>query len=172
MTACLTLRSSFKQDLFSISILDPTSPEPDIQINHAALDAWKQGRLEDADALLTTAINGSQNERNGLLAARALVRARLQLWDDALADANTVALAFPSQMSTRLLIHIKVIKIQPSAIAYIAKGLAHVGKGERDMAYRACDIAFEHFHSSHVTLLLLTKVRMFDIGYKSTAHLH
>ena len=59
--------------------------------------------------------------------------------------------------------HIKVIKIQPSVIAYIAKGLAHVGRGEKDMAYRACDIAFEHSHSSHVTLLLLTKVRMLDL---------
>ena len=166
MIACLTLPSSFKQDLFSISVRHPTLQEPDIQINHAALDAWKHDRLEDANALLTTAIHGSEIQSNGLLAARALVRARLQHWDDALADADTVVLAFSSQMLTRLLIHIKVIKIQPSVIAYIAKGIAHVGKGERDMAYRACDIAFEHFHSSHVTLLLLTKVRMFDIGDK------
>ena len=95
MIACLTLRSSFKQDLFSISVLDPTLREPDIQINHAALDAWKHDRLEDADASLITAINGSQNQSNGLLAARALIRARLQHWDDALADANAVVIAIP-----------------------------------------------------------------------------
>ncbi|KAN0094862.1 hypothetical protein V8E55_003149 [Tylopilus felleus] len=136
----ITIKSqSRRTDLFSISVLHLTLQEPDIQINHAALDAWKHDRFEDADALLTTAILGSQNQNNGLLAARALLRARLQHWDDALVDANTV------------------IKIQPSVIAYIAKGLAHVGKGDKDMAYRACDIAFEHFHSSHVTLLLLTK---------------
>ncbi|KAF8436010.1 hypothetical protein L210DRAFT_3549851 [Boletus edulis BED1] len=45
----------------------------------------------------------------------------------------------------------------PSVIAFLAKSVAHVGKGEKDKAYRACDIAFEHFHSSHVTFLLLIK---------------
>ncbi|KAN0094879.1 hypothetical protein V8E55_003166 [Tylopilus felleus] len=122
-----------------LSVLQPTLQEPDIQINHTTLDAWKHNQLEDADALLITAIHESQNQSHGLLAARALIRARLQHWDDALADANAV------------------IEIQPSVIAYIAKGLAHVGKGEKSMAYRARDIAFEHFHSSHVTLILLTK---------------
>ena len=53
----------------------------------------------------------------------------------------------------------QAIKIQPSVIAYIAKSLAHVGKQERRNAYRSCDIAFEHFHSSHVSFLLLIKVR-------------
>ena len=77
-------------------MLRHTFQEPDIQINHAALDAWKHDRLEVADALLTTAIHGSQNQSNGLLATRALVRARLQQWDAALADANAVLLAFPS----------------------------------------------------------------------------
>ena len=56
-----------------------------------------------------------------------------------------------------LLIYIQVIEIQPSVIAYIAKGLVHVGKGEKDMAYRACDIAFEH--SIHLTLLSFSSPR-------------
>ena len=74
----------------------PTLQDLDIQINHAALEAWKHDRLEDADTLLTTAIYESQNQNHSLLAARALVRARLERWDDALADANTVVLTFPS----------------------------------------------------------------------------
>ncbi|KAN0087882.1 WD40-repeat-containing domain protein [Tylopilus felleus] len=105
--------------------LHPTLQEPDIRVNDAVLNAWKHDQLESAEALLATAIQESQNPIHNLLAARALVRARLQHWDEALADAN--------------------------------KGVAHVGKGEKDTAYRTCDIAFEHFHSSHVTFLLLIK---------------
>ena len=62
------------------------------------------------------------------------------------------------QTPTLTSIHIKAINIQPSVIGYIAKGIAHVGNGEKDKGYRACDIAFERFHSSHVTFLLLIKV--------------
>ncbi|KAF8555025.1 TPR-like protein [Imleria badia] len=60
-------------------------------------------------------------------------------WDAALVDAEMA------------------IKVQPSVIGYISKSIALVGKGERDKGYRACDIAFERFHSSHVTFLLLVK---------------
>ncbi|KAF8123583.1 hypothetical protein EV363DRAFT_1356190, partial [Boletus edulis] len=49
------------------------------------------------------------------------------------------------------------IDVQPSIIAFLAKSIAHVGSGEKDKGYRTCDIAFEHFHSSHVTFLLLIK---------------
>ena len=52
----------------------------------------------------------------------------------------------------------KSIKIQPSVIGYIAKSIALVGKGEKHAGYRTCDIAFEHFHSTHVSFLLLFKV--------------
>ena len=57
-----------------------------------------------------------------------------------------------------LLIYIKSMKFEPSVIGYIAKSVALVGKGEKHKAYRACDIAFERFHSTHVTFLLLIKV--------------
>ena len=63
------------------------------------------------------------------------------------------------------LLYTKALKIEPSLIAYIAKSLAHVGNGERDKGYRACDIAFERFHSSHVTFLLLIKVCMSILGF-------
>ena len=56
------------------------------------------------------------------------------------------------------LIHTKSIRIQPSIIGYIAKSVALVGKGEKYDGYRACDIAFERFHSTHVSFLLLIKV--------------
>ncbi|KAN0087900.1 hypothetical protein V8E55_006521 [Tylopilus felleus] len=88
-----------------------------------------------------------QHPRYHFLAARALVRARLQRWDEALVDA---------QMA---------IDAQPSMIAHIAKSLAHVGKGEKDKAYLTCDIAFEHSHSSYIPLPLPIKaIVMFMAG--------
>ena len=66
---------------------------------------------------------------------------------------------------TLTLLYTKALEIEPSLVAYIAKSLAHVGNGERDKGYRACDIAFERFHSSHVTFLLLIKVCTFVPGF-------
>ncbi|KAN0097093.1 hypothetical protein V8E55_001539 [Tylopilus felleus] len=118
-----------------------------IQIDNAALDAWKNDRLEDAEALLTATIHQHQHPAYHSLAARALVRARLQHWDDALIDA---------QMA---------IDAQPSIIACIAKSLAHVGKGEKDKAYLACDITVEHSHLSPVPFPLIIKaIIMFMAG--------
>jgi hypothetical protein len=56
-------------------------------------------------------------------------------------------------------------------MGYIATSIALVGKGERDAGYRACDIAFEHFHTSHVSFLLLIKVfHALELGCPSAAH--
>ena len=84
------------------------------------------------------------------------MRARLRQWDAAIADATQVFIALlPHALS---LIYIKSIKIRPSVIGYVAKSVALVGNGERHKGYRTCDIAFERFHSTHVTFLLLIKV--------------
>ncbi|KAN0088035.1 WD40-repeat-containing domain protein [Tylopilus felleus] len=123
-----------------------------IQINDAALHAWKNDHLKDAEALLTTAIHQNQHPGYHFLAARALVRARLQHWDQALVDAQTA------------------IDAQPSRIAYIAKCLAHVGKGEKDKAYLTCDVAFEHSHSSPIPIPLPIKVCIPALGLGSTAN--
>ncbi|KAF8130653.1 hypothetical protein EV363DRAFT_1332662 [Boletus edulis] len=82
------------------------------------------GQLENADALFK-AITTYQDSIHQLLASRALVRARLQLWDEAL-------LTFTPRPS---------ISSQP---------VTH-------WVYCKDDIAFEHFHSSHLGFLLLTK---------------
>ena len=122
---------------------------------------WKRDQLENAEASLTASINHSQNPSHHVLASRALVRARLQRWNAALLDAEMVFFILFTRTLTLTLVYTKALEIEPSLIAYIAKSLAHVGNGERDKGYRACDIAFEHFHSSHVTYLLLTKVCIF-----------
>ncbi|KAN0101131.1 hypothetical protein V8E55_001115 [Tylopilus felleus] len=112
---------------------------PIIQIYDSVLDSWKYDRLIDADALLTDVVPASKDSSHDVLACRALVRTRLRQWDDAIDDAQ------------------KSIKIKPSLFGYIAMSLALVGNGEKHKAYRACDIAFQHCHSSHVPFLLLLK---------------
>ena len=114
---------------------------------------------------MTASINQSQNPSHHLLASRALVRTRLQTWDAALLDAERVNFTLFTRTMMLTLLYTKALKIKPSLIAYIAKSLAHVGNGERDKGYRACDIAFERFHSSHVTFLLLIKVCVFVLGF-------
>ena len=154
---------------FPSSRLHYTLQELDIQIDNAVLDAWKNDQLEDAEASLTTAIQ-DQHPGYDFLAARALVRARLQHWDEALVDAQMVILALLSHSWTLTPSRTKAIDAQPSTIAYIAKSLAHVGKGEKDKAYLACDIAFEHSHSSHVPLPLPIKVCIPALRLWSTAN--
>ena len=73
--------------------------EPDIRIENAALDAWKNVQLANAEGLLTAAISTSKNTAH-ILASRALVRARLQQLDAALVDAEKVHAAQLSFIST------------------------------------------------------------------------
>ena len=95
-----------------------------------------------------------------MLASRALVRARLQQWDAAAGDAKQVIPGFLSHVLILTLIYTKSVKIQPSVIGLIAKSVALVRTGKKHEAYRACDIAFEHSHSTHVSFILLIKVRV------------
>ena len=139
-----------------MSRLHPTFEELVIEIDDAPLNSWKLNQLADVEASLTEAIRNSQRPRHHALASRALVRARLLQWDEAIADATEVSLYLLSH--ALILIQFKSIKIEPSVIGYIAKSMALAGKGEKHKAYRACDIAFERFHSTHVTFLLLVKV--------------
>ena len=45
-----------KQDLVPLSRPHPTFQQPDIQISHTTLNAWKNGELENAETLLTNAV--------------------------------------------------------------------------------------------------------------------
>ena len=141
-----------------------TFQEPDIQIDDAALESWKHDQLENANSLLTTAIAESRNPTHHVLASRALVRARLRLWDAALVDADQVLVALSSHTLTLTSVYTKTIKVHPSIMGYIAKSVALVGNGERDKGYQACDTAFDRFHSSHTTFLLVVKVCIFEPG--------
>ena len=120
---------------------------------------------------MTAAIPDPRNPNHHVLASRALVRARLRHWDAALVDAEKVPPALFSHTLTLTSIYTKAVKIEPSVIGYIAQSVALVGNGERHKGYRACDIAFERFHSSHVTFLLLVKVGIFPTWSHSPAHI-
>jgi hypothetical protein len=139
-----------------LSRLHPHSRNQTFGLTTLRSISWKHNQLAKAEALLTAAIRESRNPSHHALASRALVRARLRQWDAAIADATEVFVALLSHALS--LIYIKSIKIQPSVIGYIAKSVALVGNGEKHKAYRTCDIAFERFHSTHVTFLLLIKV--------------
>ena len=60
-----------------------------------------------------------------------------------------------------MLIYAKAINIQPSAIGYIAKSIAHIGRGERHECYQSCDKALELFQSSQGPFIRLIKVCIF-----------
>ena len=139
-----------------MSRLHPTFQEPDIRIDDAALHSWQHNELANAESLLIAAIRESRNPSHHALASRALVRARLRHCDAAIVDATEVFAALLSHALS--LICVESIKIQPSIIGYIAKSIALVSHGEKHKAYRTCDIAFERFHSTHGTFLLLIKV--------------
>ena len=129
-----------------------------MHIDDTALDLWKQDQLTEVETSLTAAIATPQESSHHLLATRALIRARTQEWDAAIIDADSVCVI--PRLSTRILtlIYIKAIETHPCIIAYIAKSLALVGKGDTDDGYRTCDIAFAPFQSSHASFLLLIKV--------------
>lgn len=148
----------FPQESIPLSRLHPTFQEPEIHIDDIAIDAWNNNQLENAEVLLTRAIVDSRHPTQYVFASRALMRARLGKWDAAIDDAEKVFTTLYSHMPALTLIHIKSINVQPSVIGHIAKSVALVGQGKSHAGYRACDIAFEHFHSTHVTFLLLTKV--------------
>lgn len=74
----------------------------------------------------------------------------------AIDDAEEVACLLLYRRS--MLIYIQSLNVQPSVFGYIAKSFTLVGNGEKHKAYRACDMAFQHCHSSHVSFLLLVKV--------------
>ncbi|KAG9310380.1 hypothetical protein JVU11DRAFT_9515 [Chiua virens] len=126
-------------DSIPLTRLHPTLQEPDIRIDDSVLSLWKHDKLAQAEILLTTVISMDPNRRHHMLASRALIRARMRQWGAAIDDAR------------------QSINIQRSLIGYIAKSVALVGNGEDHEAYETCDIALEHFHSSHVTFILLMK---------------
>ena len=120
---------------------------PFLDITNAALDSWKQDQLTD-----------TENQSHHALANRALVRARLRHWDLAIEDAENVCLRSLSHTLMFILKYYQSIKIHPSLNAYIAQSLALIGGGKKAEGCRVYDLAFRHYHTTSVDLILLIKV--------------
>ncbi|KAF8547212.1 hypothetical protein OG21DRAFT_1472561 [Imleria badia] len=114
-------------------------PLPFVHINDTVLDSWKRDQLADTEASLTETISNPEYKSHHALANRALVRARLQLWDLATDDAE------------------KSIDIRPSVVGCIAKSVALIGSGRKEDVHRVFDLAFRHCAAIDVDLLLLIK---------------
>ena len=141
---------------FSVSFTEYTPYfTPMIQIDDIALHSWKHDKLTDMDVMLTDAAPASKELSHHVLASRALVRTRLRQWNAAIDDAKKVSSLF---FRILMLIDIQSINVKPFLFGYIVMSFALVGNGEKHKAYRACDIAFQHCHLSHVPFLLLLKV--------------
>ena len=152
---CSSLRVKFSS-ITSFPRLHSTSQEPDLPIDDATLELWKCDQLENADALLIVTIPASRNQIHHALSSsnqnsfaylgHSPRRCRKGPCCSPLACTDPDANLSP-----------KAVEIQPSAIAYIAKSLAHVGNGDGDEGYRSCDIVFAHVHLTQVTFHLLIK---------------
>ncbi|KAG2346036.1 HET-domain-containing protein [Suillus weaverae] len=111
-----------------------------LAINTTARNACITGDLATADRLLTQEINTDSNDYNSY-ANRSFVMARKADWDRALDDA------------------LKSIKIQPSLMGCISKGIALCGKRQFQDAMKAFDLAFMFVDAdlNKTRLLLLIK---------------
>ena len=131
-------------------------------MSSATLDTWKNDQLENAEASLTTEIDQSQDANYHLLAARARARSFATLGRST-CRCRYGASCFPLIYSTTYATLHQGHRYSTVHHCLHRKERRVRDKGETYTAYRTCDIAFEHFHSPHVTLLLLTKVRVFDL---------
>ena len=67
-------------------------------------------------------------------------------------------LAFPVSCLTSAHVNVKSLSIRVSAIGYIVKALAQIGRGEAEEAIPAFDLVFANSNPHETSLLLLIKV--------------
>ncbi|KAG9315362.1 hypothetical protein JVU11DRAFT_4508 [Chiua virens] len=115
---------------------------PLMQISELGFESWIHGRLGNAESVFTQEITRSSGDHHAL-ANRAFIRVRSERWKEAFNDAE------------------ESIKIQPSAIAFIAKSMALVGNGKIADGYRSCDLAFTHSDPNDIYLLHAIKSIIF-----------
>jgi hypothetical protein len=120
---------------------------------------WMRDSSVSADTLISDLdTSNSSSDIYQMLAHNALVKVRSQIWSSAYEDANKAIFhsLIRVLMSTHL--HVKSIDIRPSAMGYIAKALAQIGKGELENAMQVFDLAFGNCNPIESNLLLLIKV--------------
>ena len=113
--------------MIPLSHLHPTFKEPVSEIDDTALNSWKLNQLADADASLTEAIRNSRSPSHHALASRALVRARLLQWDQAISDAAEVSLHLSQAL---MLIRISLSKLNHLSLATSQRVLRLLERGK------------------------------------------
>jgi hypothetical protein len=120
---------------------------------------WLRDSSVNADTLISDLDSlDSSSDIHHVLAHNALLKVRSDIWSSAYEDADMVI--FHSLISVPMSIHphVKSIVIRPSAMGYIAKALAQIGKGEPENAMQVFDLAFGNCNPIESNLLLLIKV--------------
>jgi tetratricopeptide (TPR) repeat protein len=101
---------------------------------------WMRDSSVDADTLISDLDpSNSSSDTHHVLAHNALLNVHSEIWSSAYEDAN------------------KSIVTRPSAMGYITKALAQIGKGEPEKAMRVFDLAFGNCNPIESNLLLLIK---------------
>ena len=121
---------------------------------------WMRENSVNADTLILDPYpSTSSSDIHQVLAHNALLKARSEIWSSAYEDASKVI--FHSLIRVLMFAHphVKSIIIRPSAMGYIAKALAQIGKGEPEKAMEVFDLAFGNCNPNESNLLLLIKVR-------------
>jgi uncharacterized protein with PIN domain/ribosomal protein S7 len=120
---------------------------------------WTRESSVNADTLLSDPDpSPSSSEMHHALAHNALLKVRSEIWSPAYEDANRVNLHSLIRVLMFTRPHVKSIIIRPSAMGYIAKALAQIGKGEAKKAMQVFDLAFGNCNPNESNLLLLIKV--------------
>jgi hypothetical protein len=120
---------------------------------------WMRDSSVDADTLISDLDpSNSSSDTHHVLAHNALLNVHSEIWSSAYEDANKVN--FHSLIRVRMFTypHVKSIVTRPSAMGYITKALAQIGKGEPEKAMRVFDLAFGNCNPIESNLLLLIKV--------------
>ena len=126
-------------------------------------EAWSHGKLERAEEILSKEITNPDCPEfvKYSLANRALVRARLRKWDEALEDAQTnLVIRTSSSMPSLLnLLPTEANNVDVPLITYVAKVFVLLGQGKRQEATEAFDIALCICDDDAKPSIELTKVR-------------
>ncbi|KAF8554772.1 TPR-like protein [Imleria badia] len=118
---------------------------PLVHVSSPAFKLWICDELADTTALLTDKILRASKDSHHALANRALIHAHWGDYRAAIDDAKNS------------------IKIQPSAVGYIALAIARIHNCEREGGFRALDFAFKqcYLSPSDIDFLLLIKSKMY-----------
>ena len=117
---------------------------------------WMRENSVSANTVLDP--SNSSGDIHHVLAHNALVKVCSENWREAYEDAKQVILHILTRAFVLNYSRVKSIIARTSAIGYIVKALAQIGKGEPEDAMQVLDLAFRNCNPNESHLLLLVKV--------------